>query len=153
MESRMKPEKKSSSKKQKSYRLKPLSKSTAVKKAEYKRVCDKMDHDTLMRYDMIRCRACGKLLRTWDRSIDIMDHSHLLPKSTFPQYETDPGNIFHLCRKDHEALDRNDFSRIRNFRHLPAMMQYLWEKEPGEYNKYAIGLQLPEYPFYRGPEK
>ena len=149
----MKPEKKKPSASQRPYRLRPLSKSTEAKKREYKKVCDKMDHDTLMKYDMIRCRACGKLLRTWDRQIDIMDHSHLLPKSTFPQYETDPGNIFHLCRKCHEALDRNDFNRIRNFRHLPEMMQYLWLHEKGEYNKYVMGLQLPEYQVYIEPDK
>lgn len=68
------------------------------------------------------------------------DHSHNLPKGRFPNLETDPRNISIRCPDCHEALDKEDFSKIKDFKDLDQIMEYRIIMEPFEYNKFVIGL-------------
>ena len=77
-------------------RLKPVSK----KQAKINREIAKINR-SLSPY----CCICGT---------HAVDPAHLLPKSIFPQYYTEPWNIVPMCREHHDLYDGNrDYRRSR----------------------------------------
>ena len=63
------------------------------------------------------CESCG--------SPNNLDPSHLIPKSKRKDLFLDPNNISVQCRSCHEALEHLDVFKIRKFRNLNKILEYI----------------------------
>lgn len=68
-------------------------------------------------------------------------HSHNLPKSGYPQFETDKGNIDIRCLDCHRALDNYVYEDMQYFKDLEQIMQYRLQMAPDFYNRTVEGLK------------
>ena len=73
-------------------------------------------------YESERCRLCGA------RGTDL---AHLLPRSLYPEYQTEEWNVTILCRKCHDIFDRD-----REFRRGSGLGKHIKHIDEQAYNRY-----------------
>lgn len=57
------------------------------------------------------------------------DAAHLLPKSTYPQYYTEPKNIVRLCRDCHNRYDNDKAFRAERLNLLNKVREFATHEE------------------------
>ena len=103
-----------------------------------------MDTQMMLVYDSIFCMSCNRTLATYNGTVYPWGHSHNLPKGLFPEFETEEWNIAPRCQGEdgcHDALDRHDFEKIKDFKDLDKIMAERKRHAPGEYNNFVFGLR------------
>ena len=86
--------------------LKSVSKKQAVRNRELSKIRENLSET---------CVICGK------RSCDL---AHLLPRSLYPEYYTNPLNIVGLCRECHNKYDNNLAFRQRQKRLIERVKSF-----------------------------
>jgi len=73
-------------------------------------------------YENDHCRICGA------RAVDL---AHLLPRSMYPEYQTEEWNVTLLCRRCHVKFDKD-----KEFRQSSGLGEHIKNIDIKAYNRY-----------------